>query len=93
MNDDEGDLGTSAEVQDFLQNIYFTCQFHATLLFHRPTFLRDFEEEQVPQPVLFALFANAVMSVYPLFRFFTESDQVLVSCPKHHPCIVRISLS
>ena len=59
------DAELSTEVQDLLQEIYFTCQFHASMLFHRPTFLRAFETGQVPRYVLHALYSNSIMSVCP----------------------------
>lgn len=59
------DFDLSAEVRDLLQEIYFTCQFHASMLFHRPTFLRAFETGQVPSHVLLALYSSATMLVYP----------------------------
>lgn len=84
-SDRDLDLEVSAEVQDFLQEIYFSHQFHATLLFHPPTFLRMFEAGQVPQPLLFALFSNSTMSVYLLFRDTIESDQLFSFLPETSP--------
>lgn len=57
------DIEISPQAHDFLQEIYFTCQFHSTLLFHRPTFFRAFEEGHVNQHVLLAMYANSTMSV------------------------------
>jgi hypothetical protein len=59
------DAELSTEVQDLLQEIYFTCQFHASMLFHRPTFICAFEAGQVPRYVLLALYSNSIMSVHP----------------------------
>lgn len=53
-------------VQQLLQEIYFTCQFHSTLLFLQPTFAQDFKDGHVAQHVLLAMYANATMYVLPL---------------------------
>lgn len=53
-------------VQELLQEVYFTCQFHSTLLFHQPTFAQDFKDGHANQHVLLAMYANATMYVLPL---------------------------
>lgn len=55
----------SPAVQQLLQEVYFTCQFHSTLLFHQPTFAQDFKDGCVDQHVLLAIYANATMYVLP----------------------------
>ncbi|KIV83980.1 hypothetical protein PV11_05960 [Exophiala sideris] len=59
-------------VQELLQEVYFTCQFHSTLLFHQPTFAQDFKDGHVDQHVLLAMYANATMYVPPIL-----SEQVV----------------
>ena len=60
----------SSAAQELLQEIYFTCQFHSTLLFLQPTFAQDFKDGHVAQHVLLAMYANATMYVLPLLIFY-----------------------
>lgn len=46
-------------VQNLLQRVYFTCMFNSTMLFHPPTFYRQFEEGNVPTHNLLAVYAIA----------------------------------
>ena len=54
-------LQLSLAVQTLLQDVYFTCMFNSTLILHRPSFSRAFQEERVPQHVLLAVYASATM--------------------------------
>ena len=55
------DQRLSTPVQTLLQDVYFTCMFNSTLVFHRPTFSRAFQDQRVPRHVLLAMYASATM--------------------------------
>jgi hypothetical protein len=62
----DADVQLPLAVQELLQEVYFTCQFHSTLLFHRPTFTRGFQAGNISHHVLLAMYANSTMFVLPL---------------------------
>ncbi len=55
------DVRLSKAVEQLLQDIYFDCMFNSTLVFHRPTFSRTWQEGRVAQHVLLAVYATATM--------------------------------
>ena len=58
---EDNDLQLPQAVHQLLQEVYFTCMFNSTLIFHRPTFTQSFEEKNVPQHTLLAMYASATM--------------------------------
>ena len=60
------DIQLSIPVQELLQEVYFTCMFNSTLIFHRPTFRRGFEEKKLPRYLLLAMYASATTLVSPV---------------------------
>jgi hypothetical protein len=54
-------LPLSRSQEKFLQDAYFTCMFNSTLIFHRPTFSRAWEEGRIARHVLLAVYATATM--------------------------------
>lgn len=57
------DIPLSIPVQELLQEVYFTCMFNSTLIFHRPSFSRAFEEKKLPRYLLLAMYASATTLV------------------------------
>ncbi len=62
----DADVQLPLAVQELLQEVYFTCQYHSTLLFHRPTFTQGFNAGNIAQHILLAMYANSTMYVLPL---------------------------
>ena len=56
-----GGIQLSKTAERFLQDVYFTCMFNSTLVFHRPSFSRAWEEGRLPMHVLLAVYATATM--------------------------------
>lgn len=44
-----------------LQETYFTCMFNATLVFHRPSFSKAFQDGELAHDILLAVYATATM--------------------------------
>ncbi|KIY01449.1 uncharacterized protein Z520_03001 [Fonsecaea multimorphosa CBS 102226] len=54
-------LPLSRSQEKFLQDVYFTCMFNSTLVFHRPTFSGAWEDGRLPRHVLLAVYATATI--------------------------------
>jgi hypothetical protein len=54
-------LALTGAVQKLLQDVYFSCQFHSLLLFHRPTFDKALDAGDEASHTVLALYANATM--------------------------------
>ena len=61
-------LALTGAVRKLLQDIYFSCQFHSSLLFHRPTFDKALDAGDEASHTVLALYANATM--YELHHCF-----------------------
>lgn len=51
----------SPELTDFLFEVYFDHSFNATLIYHKATFLREYEENKVPDFAALSIFALATV--------------------------------
>lgn len=58
---DQFGVQLSEPVHELLQETYFTCMFNSTLVFHRPTFLKAFQKQQLAHHVLLSVYATATM--------------------------------
>jgi hypothetical protein len=51
----------SKPVRRLFVDVYFTCMYNSSLLFHRPTFSVQIEAGNVPGYLLLAIYATATM--------------------------------
>lgn len=58
--DSAGEFAT-IDQQEALMDLYFTCSFNSSLVFHKPAFMQQFEEKLVSRAVCLALCAMGSM--------------------------------
>ncbi|KUJ09191.1 uncharacterized protein LY89DRAFT_763921 [Mollisia scopiformis] len=70
-------LQISVPVQTLLQDVYFSCMFNSTLVFHRPTFSNALKTGCVSRHVLLAVYASATIFLHPTSSIAIRNSKLL----------------